>query len=55
MFDFLADGYDDKLSDMMKRLTALIEPLAIGIISVLVGVVALSLVLALSSVYDTVL
>ena len=55
MFDFLADGYDDKLSDMMKRLAALIEPLAIGIISVLVGVVALSLVLALSSVYDTVL
>jgi hypothetical protein len=55
MFDVLADGYDDKLSDMMKRLTALIEPLAIGVISVLVGVVALSLVLALSSVYDTVL
>ena len=55
MFDFLADGYDAKLSDAMKRLTSLIEPIAIGFISILVGIVALSLVLALSSVYDTVL
>ena len=55
MFDFLADGYDAKLTDSLKRLTALIEPLAIGLVSVLVGIVALSLVLALSSVYDSVL
>lgn len=55
MFDFLADGYDAKLSDALKRLTALIEPLAIGMVSLLVGIVALSLVLALSSVYDSVI
>ena len=55
MFDFLADGYDAKLTDALKRLTALIEPLAIGMVSVLVGIVALSLVLALSSVYDSVI
>ncbi len=55
MFDFLADGYDAKLTDALKRLTALIEPLAIGMVSILVGIVALSLVLALSSVYDSVI
>lgn len=54
MFNFLADGYDEKLRDSMKRLTALIEPISIGLISILVGIVALSLVLALSSVYDSV-
>lgn len=54
MFGFLADSYDAKLRDQMKRLTALMEPIAIGAISVIVGIVALSLVLALSSVYDTV-
>ena len=54
MFGFLAAGYDAKLRDQMKRFTALLEPLAIGFISIIVGVVALSLVMALSSVYDTV-
>jgi type II secretory pathway component PulF len=54
MFGFLADSYDDQLKDAMKRMTALIEPLAIGGISIVVGVVALSLVMALASVYDTV-
>jgi general secretion pathway protein F len=54
MFAFLADGYDERLRDSLKRLTALIEPIAIGLISILVGVVALSLILALSSVYDSV-
>jgi general secretion pathway protein F len=54
MFGFLADSYDDQLKDAMKRMTALMEPLAIGAISIIVGVVALSLVMALASVYDTV-
>ena len=31
MFGFLADSYDDQLKDAMKRMTALIEPLAIGL------------------------
>lgn len=55
MFGFLADSYDAKLRDQIKRFTSLMEPVAIGLISVIVGVVALSLVLALSSVYDQVL
>jgi general secretion pathway protein F len=54
MFGFLADGYDAELKDAVKRLTAVIEPLAIGVISIIVGVVALSLVMALSSVYETI-
>ena len=54
MLGFLAEGYDGRLRDTLKRLTALIEPLAIGAISVLVGAVALSLVLALSSVYENI-
>lgn len=54
MFGFLADSYDARLRDLMKRVTALVEPVAIGFISVIVGMVALSLVLALTSVYDAV-
>ena len=54
MLGFLAEGYDARLRDTLKRLTALIEPLAIGAISILVGAVALSLVLALSSVYESI-
>lgn len=52
MFGFIADNYEDRLRDRMKRLTALIEPLAVAFISLIVGFVALSLVLALSSVYE---
>jgi general secretion pathway protein F len=54
MFGFLADSYDDRLKDQMKRFTALAEPLAIGLISIVVGVIALSLVMALASIYDQV-
>ena len=52
MFGFMADNYEARLRDRMKRMTALLEPMAIGIISIVVGFVALSLVLALSSVYE---
>lgn len=52
MFGFMADNYEARLRDRMKRMTALMEPLAIATISLLVGFVALSLVLALSSVYE---
>lgn len=52
MFGFMADNYENRLRDSMKRMTSLLEPLAIGSISIIVGFVALSLVLALSSVYD---
>ena len=52
MFGFMADNYENRLRDSMKRLTALLEPAAIATISLIVGFVALSLVLALSSVYE---
>jgi len=54
MFGFLADSYDDRLKDAMKRFTSLAEPAAIAAISVVVGVIALSLVMALASIYDAV-
>ena len=54
MFGFLADSYDDRLKDAMKRFTSLAEPAAIAAISVVVGVIALSLVMALASIYDSV-
>ncbi len=52
MFGFMADNYETRLRDRMKRMTSLLEPLAIATISLVVGFVALSLVLALSSVYE---
>lgn len=55
MFGFMADNYEGRLRDRMKRMTALLEPMAIGVVSVVVGFVALSLVLALSSVYEGVI
>ncbi len=54
MFSFVADSYEDKLRDNLKRVTSLVEPIAIGMVSIVVGGVALSLVLTLSSLYDTV-
>ena len=52
MFGFMADNYEARLRDRMKRMTSLLEPVAIAVISIVVGFVALSLVLALSSVYE---
>ncbi len=52
MFAFMADNYESRLRDRMKRMTSLLEPLAIAVISLVVGFVALSLMLALSSVYE---
>ena len=54
MFGYLADTYDERLRDDVKRATALIEPIAIAVIAGVVGVVALALVMALASVYETV-
>jgi general secretion pathway protein F len=54
MFGYMADAYDERLKDDVKRITALIEPLAVAVIAGVVGVVALALVMALASVYETV-
>lgn len=52
MFGFMADNYENRLRDRMKQMTSLLEPAAIATISLVVGFVALSLVLALSSVWE---
>ena len=54
MFALLADSYDDHLKDRMKQFTALAEPAAIGVISIVVGLIALSLIMALASIYEAV-
>ncbi len=54
MFSALADKYEGELRDGLKRVMSLIEPTAIGAIALLVGGVALALVMALTSIYDTV-
>ena len=54
MFGYMADAHDERLKDDVKRITALIEPLAVAVIAGVVGVVALALVMALASVYETV-
>lgn len=52
MLGALADAYDARLRDGVKRLTALVEPIAIGGVALLVAVVAFALVTTLSAVYD---
>ena len=52
MLAALADSYDDRLRDGVKRLTALVEPLAIAGIAIVVSIVAFALVTTLSAVYD---
>ena len=54
MFAHMAASYEDRVRDGVKRMTALVEPLAIAAIAVLVGIIALALVMALASVYETV-
>jgi general secretion pathway protein F len=54
MFALLADSYDDHLKDRMKQFTALAEPAAIALISIVVGLIALSLIMALASIYEAV-
>jgi len=55
MFGFIADRYEEALRDAIKRVTALVEPIAIGFVALAVGAVALGLVTAMSSVYESVL
>lgn len=54
MFGYMADAHDERLRDDVKRITALIEPLAVAVIAGVVGMVALALVMALASIYETV-
>jgi len=50
----VAERYDEELRDGLKRLTSLVEPIAIGVVSLVVGAVAIGLITAMSSVYESV-
>lgn len=54
MFGFMGDRYEEQLRASLKRLTTLIEPIAIGLVAMAVGAVAIGLVTAMTSVYETV-
>ncbi len=55
MFGYVGQRYEDTLRDDLKRATTLVEPLAIGLVAVAIGAVAVGLVSAMSSVYETIL
>ena len=50
-----AEAYDEEIEVFSKRLTALAEPIAIMFISAIVGGVVISLVTAMTSIYDVAL
>ena len=52
MLLFIAQMYEDEARDRAKRLTSLAEPLAILFIASVVGVIVVSLVMAMTSLYD---
>jgi general secretion pathway protein F len=54
MFLYVADRYDVILKDRLKRVTSLIEPVTIGIVAVFVAVLAVSIMLSLTSVYESI-
>jgi len=54
MFAVIADRHEDDLRDALKRLTAMVEPAAIAIVALAIGAVVLSLVTAMTGIYDTI-
>lgn len=54
MFAAVADRGEDDYRDALKRLTTLIEPVAIAVVATAIGVVVISLVSALVSIYDSI-
>lgn len=52
MLLFVAETGDAKARNLSKRLTALAEPLAVAFLAGIIGLVVVSLVLAMSSLYD---
>lgn len=54
MFAVIAERHEEDLRDALKRLTALVEPAAIAIVALAIGAVVLSLVTAMTGLYDTI-
>ena len=52
MMLFLAEMYETEAKDRAKQLTSIAEPMAIAFIASVIGVIVISLVMAMSSLYD---
>ncbi len=55
MLTFIAEIYEDEARNRAKQLTSLAEPMAILFIAGIVGVIVVSLVMAMTSLYDVAL
>ncbi len=53
-FGAIAQSYEEFLRDGLKRLTALLEPISIAIIALTIGAVVLSLVTAMTGLYESI-
>jgi general secretion pathway protein F len=54
MLHVVADRHEENLRDALKRLTVVVEPLAIATVALMVGAIVLSLASALVGVYETI-
>ncbi|GAM98295.1 general secretion pathway protein F [alpha proteobacterium U9-1i] len=54
MFRAVADRNEEDFRDALKRLTLLVEPIAIALVASAIGVIVLSLVSALASIYESI-
>lgn len=54
MFRAVADRNDEQMRDALKRLTLIVEPVAIAVVAILIGAIVLGLVSALASIYDSI-
>ena len=52
MLLFIGESQENETRELTKRLTALAEPIAILIIAAIVGTIVISIVLAMTSLYD---
>ena len=54
MMHTIADRHVEDLRDSLKRLTVIVEPLAIATVALMVGGIVLALASALVGVYETI-
>jgi type II secretory pathway component PulF len=54
MFLYVAETYDSRLRDKLKQVSSLVEPLTIGFIAIMVATLALSIVLAMLTLYENI-
>lgn len=54
MFRAVADRNDEDMRDVLRRFTAILEPLAIGFVAGMIGLIVLGLVSALAGLYETI-